>query len=439
MNPGSLAHIRDNSFFLNSRIDNRYGGIIQVNASLSSPSPASALELLRPYICSRAVFNGDDRDDTPKCHPETRKSITRDIEPWAVSVESETGILWLKGSVGTGKSAIARKVCEDLDKQDPRLLIGSFFFWRNDSSRNSLRAFVATIAYRISVVFPEACELIRRILANDPSILNHSLELQWDALIIQPLRQLHLNSDFTQRSLIVIDGLDECEPYSHQLRLLGLLCTLRQSEFHTRTAVLIASRPESHIQSEFDVLTRDHPSLFRLPYLTLSETAESRDDMRLILTTSFNDIYQRRRQIIGNNQWPPEGVVDRIINSAGGQFTYVLTIVRWLSDKDGHPVKRLEDIFRPYDDQRARAFAPLDHLYGLILETACSAEAGDLVLPCLFLLSAAETGESFFCLEEEHLCLSSTLSRYFRKDCGYIRLILQPLHSILRMPDDDED
>ncbi|KAF8649166.1 hypothetical protein AX16_005964 [Volvariella volvacea WC 439] len=426
---------RDNNFFSRASIDNRYGGTIQV--SLSGPPSTSILEVLRNYVCLRAVFNGDDRDGAPKCHPETRRSIIDDIKHWATGVGADTGVLWLKGPVGTGKSAIARKVCEDLDKQNPRLLAGSFFFWRNDRIRNSLRTFVSTIVQRL-IVFSEVGEQIYRALANDPSTLDHTPEVQWETLVIKPLCQGLLNTEFTQRSLIVIDGLDECEPRSDQQQVLRLLSSLQENGLHRRIAVLVASRPESHIRSEIDTLMHGHPSLFRLPHPMLSETEESRNHMHLILTTSFNSIHHRRRQIIGNCQWPPEGVVDRIIDVANGQFIYVLTIVRWLSDEDGHPVERLESIYQPYDRHHSRAFAPLDRLYTLILETACKKQAGDLVLHCLFLLTygfhSRMHGSS-----KESLHQASKLSAVLQKNCGYIRLILQPLHSVLRIPDGDDD
>ncbi|KAF8654803.1 hypothetical protein AX16_003372 [Volvariella volvacea WC 439] len=394
---------RNSHFLSNSFVDNR-NGTIQVNAPLSPTTSAlSIFDLLHPYICSRAMFDGDDRDDAPKCHPETRKSILGDIEPWAISRNSEGGILWLKGPVGTGKSAIARKVCEDLHKQDPRLLIGSFFFWRNDSGRNSVKTFVATIAYRLSVVMPEVGELIVHAILQNPSIMDYPLEPQWDALIIQPLRQQ---------------------------QLIQLLSTLSQHNLHRRVAVLVASRPESLIESEIAALIFDKPQLFQLPHLMLTETRESREDMRLILTTKFNDIRRRRHHIIGNRRWPPEDTVNRIIDLANGQFIYALTIVRWLTEEDGHPVERLGAIFGASNHQRTRAFAPLDRLYALILKTACSKESGNLVLPCLFLLT-------YVSLWLNQLAKPSALSRFFGQDCSYIRLMLQPLHSVLRVPEDD--
>ncbi|KAF8654811.1 hypothetical protein AX16_003380 [Volvariella volvacea WC 439] len=561
---------RDAYFLPDSYVDNRNGTIFNTAGGTtfnisSGPAPKSILEILLPYICSQAMFDGDDRSDAPKCHPETRKSIFADIEPWAISIDSETGALWLVGPVGTGKSAIMRKVCVDLDKQDRRLIIGSFFFWRNDNGRNSVKAFVPTIAYRLSMVMPEVGEWISRAIAQNPSILQYPLEAQWNALIIQPLCQAFNSAATkpTQRALIAIDGLDECDPPSAQQEVLRLLPTLIKHGLHQYIAFLVASRPESQIKTAISSLMRDHPTLFRSPHLVLSETEESREDMRLILTTSFNSIRQHCHLIIGDRSWPPEGTIDRIVDLAKGQFIYVLTIVRWLAG--GHPIGRLNAIFGSVNNQQAEAFTSLDLLYGLILKAACSSEAGNLVLPCLFLVTNLKAGAKGLvelelelervrarvlelerplermrereklrerlgeleqlrkqlqkrlqipeikqtwgqqdlmvqrlreleqaqelvreqkrtqeqlwewewervkkqvpelkleweleqvqkqvqvrmwelqreqALLQEHAWTLQDLSRFFQRDCGYIRLILQPLHSVLRIPDSDSD
>ncbi|KAF8655025.1 hypothetical protein AX16_003295 [Volvariella volvacea WC 439] len=379
------------------------------------------------------MFNGDARDDAPKCHPETRRSIISDTKPWAISTTSLSDILWLTGPVGTGKSAIARRVCEELNEEDPRLLVGSFFFWRNDDDRNTLKAFVATISYRLSVVMPEVGCLIEYVLSEDPSILDATLEYQWNALVVKPLHQAFANLDPTQaaqpRSLIVIDGLDECKSPSSQRQVLQLLVTLRHHGLHQRVAFLIASRPEVHIQAEIEFLMSQHPVSFRLPHLVLTETSESKDDMRLILNTSFNGICRRRRLIIGDGIWPPEETVEHIIKLARGQFIYPLTIVRWLEEEDGHPIHRLTSIFEVSGVEKSRALAPLDDLYNLVLSSACTKDAGALVLPCLFMITNPRPNGQIRTIEY--------LGQLFERDCGYIRLALQPLHSVLEIPVDD--
>ncbi|KAF8651517.1 hypothetical protein AX16_004713 [Volvariella volvacea WC 439] len=381
----SHAPTCDANFLSNAYIDNR-NGVIQVNASVSgNPALKSILDILLPHICSQAMFDGDDRSDAPICHPETRKSITADIERWSVSVDMETGVLWLVGPLGMGKSAIARTVSVNLDRQDARLIVGSFFFWRNDNRRNSIKAFVPTIAYRLSMVMPEVGALIAGAIAQNPSILNYSIQSQWNTLIIEPLSRVFGKTVATRRALIIIDGLDECEPPSHQLEILQLLPTIYKHGLHRHVAFLVASRPESQIESEISALIHDHPSLFRLPHLELLETIESREDMQLVLTTSLNDIRRRYHRIIGNHQWPPQDATKRIVDLANGQFIYVHTIVRWLAG--GHPVERLDIILGAVNTQQAQAFASLDLLYNLILKAAYNGENGSLVLPCLFLIT----------------------------------------------------
>ncbi|KAF8644512.1 hypothetical protein AX16_008389 [Volvariella volvacea WC 439] len=194
----------------------------------------SPRERLLQRACSKAMFNGDSGPMHRSAIPETRRLITEDAKRWAIDIHSTSSIFWLKGSVGTGKSAIARRICEELDAEDPRLLAGSFFFWRNDNDRNSLKAFVSTIAYRIYIVMPEVGKLINSVLSNDPSILDSTIEYQWNALIVKPLCQASTLDGVGQRSLIVIDGLDECEPSSSQRQVLHLIVAFQEHNLSRR-------------------------------------------------------------------------------------------------------------------------------------------------------------------------------------------------------------
>ncbi|KAF8645664.1 hypothetical protein AX16_007660, partial [Volvariella volvacea WC 439] len=394
----------------------------------------AVVDMLRPYICTRATFNGDDRDEAPRCHRDTRKSIIGNVELWALDRHSGSGILWMTGPAGMGKSAIARKICEDLNKLDPRTLIGSFFFSKEGGDRNSLRALVPTLAYRLAVAVAEAGEFIRQALASDPFIFDRTIETQWDTLIIRPLQNL-LYTSSSNRSLIVIDGLDECESPSEQSRLLHLLAKFGEYSLYQRVALLVTGRRDEHIQSELDALIRIYPRLFRLPPVVLCETEESREDMRLILSTSLNGIRRRRSPIMGDRQWPPEGAIGLIVNRAQGQFIYVCTIIRWLSDHDGNPVERLQAILKTYSNHQAFSpsldlLSPLDSLYTLILESACSQDGEGLILPCLFLATSREWHLS---------CLACPimLGQLFHKNSRTICLVLEPLHSVLQVPDDE--
>ncbi|KAF8644632.1 hypothetical protein AX16_008367, partial [Volvariella volvacea WC 439] len=382
------------------------------------------IETLYKYTCPDAMFDGDNKNDTAECHPGTRKSIIADIESWSISVGCESGIMWLTGEVGCEKSAIARTVCKRLNAQDPSLLAGSFFLIKGDNDCNSLKSFVSTIAYHLAVVRPEVGRFISGALTKDRSILDRSLETQWEELIIKPLCRAGPDVHFNHRSLIVIDGLDIVEPQSDPSvrRLLRLLPKLYENNLHHQVAVLVTSRPELDIEFELNRLKRDHSTLFR--EIALGDTPESREDMRLVLTSSFNRIGQRYQKSIGNHEWPPHDAFDLIIDQADGQFAFLASIARWLEESGKDPVDRLQSLLTPGDSQRAHALAPLNYLYEQVLGKAHRHEDQDLILPILFLLTSGH--------KPLHI-----LGRLFDKDPHQIRILLQPLRSILRVPDND--
>ncbi|KAF8647536.1 hypothetical protein AX16_006643 [Volvariella volvacea WC 439] len=385
-----------------------------------------AVDILYVYICPQAMFDGDNRDDAPRCFPGTRKSIIDDIGPWAINADSEIGIVWLTGAIGTGKSAIARTVCENLNARDPRLLAGSFFFLREDNNRNTAKAFVPTIAYHLAVVMPEVGEQIRTALVNNPAILEETIWNQWEALVIRPLCQAQANPHSSCRSLIVVDGLDECEPDSSQLEILQLLTTLEEYGLHRQVAFLISCRSESHIQSKFHLLTTN--SSFQLRHIVLSNTEELQRDMQLVLTSGFSNIYQHFQHITAkDHQWPPKEAISQIIDQANGQFCYIAAVIQWTGERYGNPVERLLQAISD-SDKKAHIFALLDCLYDEVLKKAYKTSES-LIILCLFFIISEEG--HFSCIAKPGL-----LGKLFQKDSNYIRNILQPLCSVIQVPGD---
>ncbi|KAF9077459.1 hypothetical protein BDP27DRAFT_1179511, partial [Rhodocollybia butyracea] len=63
-------------------------------------------------------------------------------------------IIWLYGPAGAGKSAIAQTFAEACARNGT-LLVGSFFFWRTDTSRNNPQMLFTTIAYQMAMSIPE--------------------------------------------------------------------------------------------------------------------------------------------------------------------------------------------------------------------------------------------------------------------------------------------
>ncbi|KIM34767.1 hypothetical protein M413DRAFT_404458 [Hebeloma cylindrosporum] len=144
-----------------------HGGTFNVFAANQITTP-TGFERLVQAVSPNAFYNSDDRPDPPKCHENTRVAVINKIIDWATGrIEKDAFMLWLYGSAGAGKTAIARKVAE-LFAEDGLLLAG-FLFFRSDSRRNTMTPLVANIAYCVTCVIPDARGTIGRVLEADPT------------------------------------------------------------------------------------------------------------------------------------------------------------------------------------------------------------------------------------------------------------------------------
>jgi sigma54-dependent transcription regulator len=88
------------------------------------------------WVATDAFYNSDELTYAPKCHPQTRLAVLDDIMKWVnKSGAQHHFMMWLFGSAGAGKSAIAKKIAELAAEKG--LLIGTFFFSRTSPNRNS--------------------------------------------------------------------------------------------------------------------------------------------------------------------------------------------------------------------------------------------------------------------------------------------------------------
>ncbi|KAJ7194427.1 hypothetical protein GGX14DRAFT_313888, partial [Mycena pura] len=166
-----------------------------------------------------ALYDSAESFPQPKCHPETRTRILDDLYTWAIGTGSSHAIFWLYGpaQAGAGKSAIMQSLCQRL--QDGHHLGGSFFFKRGDTIRASAKVLFATLACQLTLGSSALRGLISKRAKHDPSVVRRSLSVQLRELIIQPCKSLK-NPTI---SLLLIDGLDECESQELQQEVLRLL------------------------------------------------------------------------------------------------------------------------------------------------------------------------------------------------------------------------
>ncbi|KAF8649547.1 hypothetical protein AX16_005751 [Volvariella volvacea WC 439] len=310
------------------------------------------------------MHTGKVRADPLGCHPDTRQAIHRDIISWIENNSREKGILWIVGPAGIGKSAIAMTTAEKLDHHDSEAKVAaSFFFFVHDSQRNDVHRLVPTLAYQLAVWMQEVGKEIEQVVKRNPKILEATVEAQWKALIIEPVKSA---SGFPP-SVIIIDGLDECGGPKEQRRVLNLISSCGP-EFPL--AFLITSRPEPPIVNAF----KSEP-LFSLcrPQINLSRHKDYQE-MYNFIRSSFSEIYSKHQDMLQphlqDGIWPSGDVVDLITSRADGQYIYPVTLFKYIDDDDSLPHEKLQACLK----QTPEALSLLDMLYFQILRSSHNPE-----------------------------------------------------------------
>ncbi|KAF9043153.1 hypothetical protein BJ165DRAFT_1390762, partial [Panaeolus papilionaceus] len=278
--------------------------------------------------------------------------------------------MWLYGSAGAGKSAVAQTTCERLRVRSN--LAASFFFSRTapaDSHRGHEERFVTTIAYQLTESIPDLRRYVGQVILDRPSVFDLTLPEQVVELIFDPLSQLNrerASDDSRSRPrIIVVDGLDECKEEAGQKQVLEAIATLVRHQDIFPFSVFLASRPELLISTWF--ATAERSQLFCK--ISLLDHCDSDHDIRLFLKEESADLRQShpfRAKIPAN--WPPLTSLEEIVHRANGQFVYASTIMKYIKDLRHNPTSRLEAIMKNTIPQEDQPYAELDSLYLYILK-----------------------------------------------------------------------
>ncbi|KAI3609885.1 nwd2 [Moniliophthora roreri] len=315
-----------------------------------------------------ATHNSEMRYPPPKCHPGTRQEVLKMIHRWVYSPAWSDRIFWLYGPAGAGKSAIAQTIAELCQKEGS--LVSTFFFSRGDPKRNNARSLVLTITHALTTSIPELRPLIEQALRSNPTILQATLEKQFQKLIVEPWRAVDLGKLHDCPWLIIIDGLDECNGHQEQQHILFILATILPENILLR--VLICSRPEPPIREAFNI-DNFRPYLHRV---TLDDTFSPGRDISTFLIKEFQQIHAKPafHHIPFPVPWPAPGVVDKLVQKASGQFIYAATVVKFIDNAYCNPCTQLEIILHPRpqldpDPESTSPFYDLDILYHQILSS----------------------------------------------------------------------
>ncbi|KAF8987083.1 hypothetical protein BDQ17DRAFT_1435848 [Cyathus striatus] len=383
----------------------------------NSRSGLNGIQYLAQNIAPSATHDSGNREI---CHPGTREDILQDILNWALNDnDNQKNIYWLHGSAGVGKTAIMQTAAVRL--QGEGKLGASFFFSRIDPSRSGTSRTFATVAYQLAISSESSDfrKAVEEKIEHDPSVVQQSMQIQWKKLVVEPFKKIYSDGVNVTTTMILIDGLDECENEKNQLDLLELLDEAEVEELPLR--IIICSRPESHIQ---DSILKD--KAFKSE---LHQTHQVDAEMHLFLRDKLQELSKHRKfsasisSVAGT--WPSYLDLDTLVAKASGQYIYATTVLRYVElGREGTIVTRLQQIIKLKNAHKL--FSDLDILYQGIL-SKCP--------PITFTI----LGYLYILLREiKHTVQLPTLSvvnQLLQLNPGEIVEALETLHSLIYIPD----
>ncbi|KAF3178301.1 hypothetical protein TWF788_007480 [Orbilia oligospora] len=270
----------------------------------------------------------------PKCLPNTRVQLLKDIENW---VEDPQGhcIFWLNGVAGTGKSTISRTVAKKLKYKD--LLASSFFFRRGEKDRGDASKFFTTLATQLANYINDISPSIQNVIEQYPQIASMNHKEQFNQLILKPLSeladvsQLSQQSSFPTKAVLVIDALDECDREQDQELIVSLLAKLEEIK-SIKIYVFLTSRPELPLRISFEKLPGNmHRDMI------LHKIPGIQEDITTFLEFEFAKI---RDLYFLPLEWPGDEQIGKLAAMAVPLFIFAATACRFIADTD--PEEQIE-------------------------------------------------------------------------------------------------
>ncbi|KAF9643639.1 hypothetical protein BDM02DRAFT_3123137 [Thelephora ganbajun] len=324
---------------------------------LINPADASVLNNFR---CAQgAEYRHGDRRS---CLRGTRTAVLDEIELWTRDFDKPP-IYWLNGLAGTGKSTIAQTIAGRVFANGQ--LGASFFCSRDFQDRRSLRFIFPTLAVQLARKYPEFRSIFVPLVQSNPEIVDQSLYAQMRNLIYWPLERSNIST------VIVIDGLDECEDEEPAPAILSLLVLYVFAI--PKVKFILTGRPEPRIPE-----CLRFPRFAKVAYafvLRKVESSQADSDMRVFFRQSFLELTRHRYEL---DEWPTEEQLDLLCEQVAGSFAYAVATVKFVDHRNNDPKDQLDRLLRSSGGSaregktKFKANTTLDSLYMSILQEAFS-------------------------------------------------------------------
>ncbi|OAL55020.1 hypothetical protein IQ07DRAFT_608823 [Pyrenochaeta sp. DS3sAY3a] len=255
-------------------------------------------------------------------HNQAKRGVLESTGQWLLSDavfmkwkdESASSILWLHGSLGTGKSKLVSIVIEDALKSfEAGHSSKPVFFYcsRNpaEPTRSDPKAILASLARQLSLLEPEkrllkpTVDLFKRDEAEGFS--SGQLQIEECCSLIMQLIELH------PHMTIVIDAMDECDPTKRPDLIQALEHILKESSRLVK--IFVTSRDDGDIVMK----------LSNYPNLTISSQRNGADIARFVAVEVERLIQARRLLAYSNSQATmKETIIWEVSRRANGMFLW---------------------------------------------------------------------------------------------------------------------
>lgn len=297
----------------------------------------------------------------------------------------------------------------------------SFFFKRGEGDRGNARRLFPTIARQLAINIPEIVPVLQKAVHENPGIITKTMREQFEKLLLQPLHSLERPTIPIRAMVIVIDALDKCDG-DGDIRLILQLLPQLQNLGAVRLRVPLSSRPDLPIRLGFLKITGDDHRDFVLHDIPLEVI---KHDISLFFDYRLREIRTERSLPL---DWPGVEGFQELVALSIPLFIFAATIYRIFEEPDWDPIDSLTKVLTRQNDQ-----SKLDRTYLPILDRLLDRQRENYKAK---LVSEFQQIIGTIVILESPLSVPS-LAKLLDLPERLIRLRLDPLHSVLRVPDND--
>ena len=390
---------------------------------------ANSFTALKERHVPQAVY---DAQSNPGCMDQTRVRILNEIDAWIKDPDAQR-ICWITGMAGTGKTTIAKTVCERATADPDIVLGGSFFCSRTGvAAQRDISCVIPTLVQLLARQSIEFSRAVFDEITRDRDLQHKHVTVQVEQLLYTPLLAL---KETRTCIIFVIDALDECGGETaglaegiHQSvsELLEALVRSAPTSLKLPIKFLVTSRPETHIR-ETSVSDAEVSQILRLHAVNEEEVSA---DIRRYITGTLDTKLSGRPNI--RAKFTASDIED-LVRLSDCLFIVAATVLKHTTGAGANAAearfKKLLNASR--DALNTKAAIPLDRMYGMILEDAVKENENDTTEPSSLLRLLASLLSARMTLSVAALAALLSL-----EPCD-VRESFSRLHAVVDVPEDD--